>query len=151
MNTVSLIRKVVGAAAVSDNISGGIIKKNSLSRPVPVGSHVRAYMLVCAVIAVTGSMAKGDWTHFRFDPAHHGVNPNETILTPANVGGLTVKWRITIRGTNGTNFASVSVLDDKVYVVSVYTSKVHALNKDTGQELWSFPSDAIEGADNAWT
>ena len=30
-------------------------------------------------------------------------------------------------------------------------SKVHALNKDTGQELWSFPSDAIEGADNAWT
>jgi outer membrane protein assembly factor BamB len=109
----------------------------------------RTFALLCAAILATASIAKGDWTHFRFDPAHHGVNPNETILTPANVGGLTVKWRITIRGTNGTNFASASVLDDKVYVVSVYTSKVHALNKDTGQELWSFPSDAIEGADNA--
>ena len=48
MNIVSLIRKAVGDA-VSDNIGGAIIKKNSLARPVPVCSHVRAYMLVCAV------------------------------------------------------------------------------------------------------
>ena len=150
MNVVSLIRKRVGTA-VSDNIGTEIIKENSVAKPVTTSSRVRAYMLVCAVIAVFGSIARADWTHFRFDPAHHGVNPNETILTPANVGGLIAKWRITIRGTNGTNFASASVLDDKVYVVSLYTSKVHALNKETGQELWSFPSDAIEGADNAWT
>jgi outer membrane protein assembly factor BamB len=150
MNIVSLIRKAV-CDAVSDNISGAIVKENSLARPVPICGRVREYVFLCAAILATASIAKGDWTHFRFDPAHHGVNPNETILTPANVGELTVKWRITIRGTNGTNFASASVLDKQVYVVSVYTSKVHALNKDTGQELWSFPSDAIEGADNAWT
>src|SRR5215510_15348045 len=102
-------------------------------RPVPC-RRLPTYALLCTAIVATVSIARGDWTHFRFDPAHHGVNPNETILTPANVGELTVKWRITIRGTNGTNFASASVLDDKVYVVSVYTSKVHALNKDTGQE-----------------
>jgi outer membrane protein assembly factor BamB len=150
MNIISLIRKTVSSAR-PDNGRSEIIKENILARPIPVCRRVRACVLLCAIIAVTGSMARGDWTHFRFDPAHHGVNPNETILSPANVGGLTVKWRITIRGSNGTNFASASVLDDKVYVVSVYTSKVHALNKDTGQELWSFPSDAIEGADNAWT
>lgn len=150
MNIVSLICKAV-SGAVLDYIGSAITKETNLTRPIPVGNRVRAGVFLCAAILATTSIGKGDWTHFRFDPAHHGVNPNETILTPANVGELTVKWRITIRGTNGTNFASASVLDDKVYVVSVYTSKVHALNKDTGQELWSFPSDAIEGADHAWT
>src|SRR6266487_489823 len=149
MNTVSLIRKVVGAAAVSDNISGGIIKKNSLSRPVPVGSHVRAYMLVCAVIAVTGSMAKGDWTHFRFDPAHHGVNPNETILTPANVANLTVKWRTNI---GGGCFASASVVNGKLYTADTGSARgqLHALDSATGQVLWNFPPDAIT-SDHSWT
>src|SRR5215475_6314312 len=150
MNVVSYIRRTVSGIRY-DSFGTALIKENSLAKPLSLGQRYRVYMLLCAAIAGTASIAKGDWTHFRFDPAHHGVNPNETILSPANVGNLTVKWRITIRGTNGTNFASASVLDDKVYVVSVFTSKVHALNKDTGQELWSFPSDAIEGADNAWT
>ena len=63
MNIVSLIRKAVGAA-VSDNTSGTIIKKNILAMPVPVGSHVREYVLLCAAILGTASIAKGDWTHF---------------------------------------------------------------------------------------
>ena len=149
MNTVSLIRKVVGAAAVSDNISGGIIKKNSLSRPVPVGSHVRAYVLVCAVIAVTASIAKGDWTHFRFDPAHHGVNPNETILTPANVANLAAKWRTNI---GGGCFASATVVNGKLYTADTGSARgqLHALDSATGQVLWNFPPDAITG-DHSWT
>lgn len=118
-----------------------------VNRRVAVGFN----MSLVSVLLALGSMAKGEWTHFRFDPAHHGFKPDETILSPANVGNLTVKWRITIRGTNGTNFASASVVGDKVYVVSVYTGKIHALDNATGQEVWSFPSDAIEGADNAWT
>src|SRR4029450_11617228 len=105
MNIINLIRKAVGGA-LSDNIDGAMTKENSRARPVTVGGRIRVYVLVCAAVVATVSMAIGDWTLFRFDPAHHGVNPNETILSPANVGGLTVKWRITIRGSNGTNFAS---------------------------------------------
>src|SRR5262245_26610627 len=150
MNIVSLICKAV-SGAVLDYIGSAITKETNLPRPIPARNRVRAGVFLCSAILASASNANGRWIDFRFDPEHHGVNPNETILTPANVAELTVKWRITIRGTNGTNFASASVLDDKVYVVSVYTSKVHALNKDTGQELWSFPSDAIEGADHAWT
>src|SRR5919106_5914561 len=97
MNTVSRFRKAIGDA-VSDHISGAIIKENSVSRPVPVCNRVREYALLFAAIFATTSIANGDWTHFRFDPAHHGVNPNETILSPANVANLTVKWRTNIGG-----------------------------------------------------
>ena len=41
MNIVSLVRKAVGDA-VSDNISGAIIKENSHARRVTVGGWVRA-------------------------------------------------------------------------------------------------------------
>src|SRR6266545_8118649 len=136
MNIISLIRKTVSSAR-SDNGRSEIIKENILARPIPVRRRVRAYVLLCAIIAVTGSMARGDWTHFRFDPAHHGVNPNETILSPANVGGLTVKWRTNI---GGGCFASASVVDGKLYTADTGSAngKLHALDAATGQELWTF-------------
>jgi eukaryotic-like serine/threonine-protein kinase len=148
MNIVVLIRKAVGDA-VSDNISEAIIKESTQGRRVAVGGRVRAYLLVCAAIAATGSMARGDWTHFRFDPAHHGVNPNETILSPANVANLTVKWRTNI---GGGCFASASVVDGRLYTADTGSAngKLHALDTATGQELWTFPSDALPG-DHAWT
>jgi outer membrane protein assembly factor BamB len=148
MNIVSLVRKA-GSSVLSDNIGGTLNKENSLARPVAVGARVRAYSLVCAAIAATVSMAIGDWTHFRFDPTHHGVNPNETILSPANVGNLTVKWRTNI---GGGCFASASVVDGKLYTADTGSAngKLHALDAATGQELWTFPSDALAG-DHAWT
>ncbi len=103
-----------------------------------------AYPLLCAAIAATGSMARGDWTQYRFDPAHHGVNPNETILSPATVGRLTVKWRASVGGGGD---ASASVADGRVYVVrdSANGAKLYALDRNTGQELWNFPPDALSG------
>ena len=92
MNIVNLIREAVSGAGFH-NIDSAIPREKNLPRPVPIGSRVRIYALLCAAIAATGSMARGDWTQFRFDPTHHGVAPDETILSPANVANLTVKWR----------------------------------------------------------
>jgi len=104
------------------------------------------YALICLAIAATGPLARGDWTQFRYDPAHHGVNPNETILSPKNVGDLKVKWRVAA-GAGGE--ASASVMDDRVYVVRAAVNSPHgnlyALDRNTGQQLWSFPPDAIVG------
>jgi eukaryotic-like serine/threonine-protein kinase len=113
------------------------------------GSRVRTYALLYAAIAAIASIARGDWTHFRFDPAHHGVNPNETILSPANVANLTVKWRTNI---GGGCFASASVVDGKLYTADTGSAngKLHALDSATGQELWTFPPDALRG-DHSWT
>ena len=148
MNIVSLIRKAVGAA-VSVDVGGAIIKENRLTKPFPVCGRVREYVLLCAAVAATGSIARADWTQFRFDPAHHGVNPNETILTPANVVNLTIKWRTNI---GGGCFASASVVSGKLYTADTGSARgqLHALDSATGQVLWNFPPDAITG-DHSWT
>ena len=109
----------------------------------------RMCAILCAAIAATASFARADWTHFRFDPAHRGVNPNEAILSPANVANLTVKWRTNI---GGGCFASASIFEGKLYTADTGSAdgKLHALDIATGQELWTFPSDALRG-DHSWT
>src|SRR4030095_86884 len=131
MNISNLIRKAVGGA-LSDNIGSAITKENSRARPVAVGGRVRAYLLVCTAIAATVSMAIGGWTLSRFDTDHHGVNPNETILSPANVANLTVKWRTNI---GGGCFASSSVVGGKLYTADTGSAngKLHAMDSATGQ------------------
>jgi outer membrane protein assembly factor BamB len=150
MNIVSLIRKTV-SGAVFDNIASAVAKESNVVRAATqsLGSHARLYGLVCVGIAVIPSIARGDWTHFRFDPAHHGVNPNETILSPSNVANLTVRWRTNI---GGGCFASASVVAGKLYTADTGSAngKLHALDASTGQQLWTFPPDALPG-DHAWT
>src|SRR2546423_9579384 len=111
----------------------------------PAGTRT-VYALICVAIAATGPLARGDWTQFRYDTAHHGVNPNETILSPDNVANLTVKWRATVGGGGA---ASASVMGDQVYVVRDAANspggKLYALDRNTGQQLWSFPPDAVTG------
>src|SRR4026209_920636 len=140
MNTVSFICEAV-AHALSDNICPVITQESSLASRVSVCGRVWASVLLCAVIAASASIASADWTHFRFDATHHGVNPNETILTPTNVANLTVKWRTNI---GGGCFASASIFEGKLYTADTGSAdgKLHALDIATGQELWTFPSDA---------
>jgi outer membrane protein assembly factor BamB len=143
MNTVNLIRAAV-CGRLSQNIDGAITKEDSLTRPSWICSRVRVYLLLCAAIASTASIANGDWTQFRFDPAHHGVNPDEMILSPSDVANLTVKWRTNI---GGGCFASADVVNGELYTADTGSAngKLHALDIATGQELWTFPSDALPG------
>ncbi len=143
MNIVNLFRAAV-SGRLSQNIGGAIIKENSLTRQGMICSRVQVYALLCTAIAATGPMARGDWTQFRFDPAHHGVSPDETILSPENVADLTAKWRTNI---GGGCFASASVVDGKLYTADTGSAngKLHALDAATGQQLWTFPADALPG------
>jgi outer membrane protein assembly factor BamB len=140
MNIISEIIR-----AVPDN-TFRLERKPAAIGGVPVTARVRAYVLLCATIAATGSMARADWTQYRFDAAHHGVNPNETILSPTTVGNLTVKWRTSI---SGGGLASASVANGLVYVVrnsgTEPGGKLYALDRNTSQQLWSFPPDALTG------
>ncbi|HZS18973.1 MAG TPA: PQQ-binding-like beta-propeller repeat protein [Candidatus Udaeobacter sp.] len=143
MNIVNLIRKTVRGAAFDDNVDG-IGQPHSVRKQMPIRSPVLVYLLACMAIAVGGSIARADWRQFRFDPAHHGVNPNETILSPANVANLTVKWRTDI---GGGCFASADVVNGRLYTADTGSAngKLHAVDAVTGQELWTFPSDALPG------
>ncbi|HZS18972.1 MAG TPA: PQQ-binding-like beta-propeller repeat protein [Candidatus Udaeobacter sp.] len=143
MKIVKRIRKTISGDAADNNVDG-IEKSHTRREPMPVKSPVLVYLLACAAIPITGSTATAEWTQFRFDPAHHGVNPNETILSTANVANLTAKWRTNI---GGGCFASADIVDGKLYTADTGSAngKLHAVDAATGQELWTFPSDALPG------
>ncbi len=85
------------------------------------------------------SAAPTNWTQFHFFGDHQGVNPYETVLSPATVGGLHVKWRFPL------GEASPAVVDGVVF--AGVENKLFALNATTGAQIWSYQiSSACVGA-----
>ncbi len=90
-----------------------------------------------------GTSKNTDWLRFNFDPARSGVNPNETILTPATVSGLHRLWSVTLPDVadstpilvHGLTFADGSK-HDVIYLTTKSGSLV-ALDAATGLQLWA--------------
>lgn len=88
-----------------------------------------------------GESGNVDWTQFNFDPAHDGYNPYETILSPANVGNVILKWSYT--PPNGAFEGSPAVSGGIVYFGVENTTlhdyyAVFALNANTGALIWNY-------------
>jgi hypothetical protein len=49
-----------------------------------------------------------DWAKFHFDLSNSGYNPYESILSPATVGNLVLKWTYRTMGAIETNPAVVN-------------------------------------------
>ena len=114
---------------------------------LPRTSKLLTCLLILQAASFWGSMLQAqttDYITYHFDNARDGLNPNETILTPANV--------------NVSNFGKVGfyALDGKVDAQPLYLSKVpiaggthnvlyavtehdsvYALDADTGSILWT--------------
>jgi outer membrane protein assembly factor BamB len=73
-----------------------------------------------------------DWPMFGGDLANTRNNPNETAITPANVGMLKPLWTWKGAGTTGT-----PVVAGGVVYVPTWDGKVHALDAASGMEKWS--------------
>jgi PQQ-like domain len=67
-----------------------------------------------------------NWRQFRFNDAHTGVNPNETILNKQNVPRLQLLWQAQLG--NLVNYSSPAVVNGVVYIGS------------TDGRLWAYPS-----------
>jgi outer membrane protein assembly factor BamB len=78
-----------------------------------------------------------NWTKFRFDAAGTGLNPYETVLSPATVPGLTNLWT---RAMPGYVVSSPAVVNGIVYVsvgpVGLNSAYLYAVDAATGQALW---------------
>jgi polyvinyl alcohol dehydrogenase (cytochrome) len=72
-----------------------------------------------------------DWPMYNHDPEGSRYNSAETVLSPATVGNLGVRWTFP---TAGPIAGTPAVVNDHVYVADA-TGAVYALDRD-GHELW---------------
>src|SRR5260370_22656450 len=83
-----------------------------------------------------------NWLQFSFDQEKTGTNPNETILTPANVGNLkqifTFKASSVVDGAPVylSNVATPSGVRNLLFI-SEFNGRIDAVDADTGALVWS--------------
>jgi polyvinyl alcohol dehydrogenase (cytochrome) len=82
---------------------------------------------------VPGDAPVTEWPVFGFDGANSRSNPDETIVSPENVGDLEEVWRVEdLRGVT----ATPTVVDGVVYIGD-FTGSVRAIDAATGEEVWT--------------
>ncbi len=76
-----------------------------------------------------------NWSQFRYLPSHTGCNPHETVLSPATVVNLGLRWKYATRGYVS---SSPAVANGVAYVGGGGDNNVYALNASTGALLWQY-------------
>jgi len=76
-----------------------------------------------------------EWTQYGFLSTHTSFNSRETILTRANVAGLTWQWAGEV-GKVGISFASAAVVGRGIVYVAA-DGMIFAFRADDGKKLWS--------------
>jgi len=81
---------------------------------------VLGFMIMSAVATAAFSPSQAEapvnWTQFRFDDRHTGVNPFETILNPINVPKLQVSWQAQLGKL--VDFSSPAVVNGSAFIGS---------------------------------
>ncbi|HLY31004.1 MAG TPA: PQQ-binding-like beta-propeller repeat protein [Ktedonobacterales bacterium] len=87
--------------------------------------------------------ATGDWPMFGYAPDRSGVNPGETLLTPATVGHMQKLWQVALPDVadsspillHGLRFPDGKLRD--VLYVTTRDGRIIALDANDGSTLWS--------------
>ena len=99
-------------------------------------------LLLCALASLAGPAAAYDWLQFGGNPQHNGLNTSETILTPANIGTLTLKYQVTLAGNaDGApiflqGVTTASGVKDLLFVTT-RDGRIIALDAQTGAVIWN--------------
>jgi outer membrane protein assembly factor BamB len=86
--------------------------------------------------------AMGDWPQYGHGPEHDSFNPDETVLSPATVGGLKVHWRVRPRPFEA--FGAPLVAGSTVFGTVagqpflIVPARVEAVDATTGSLKWTF-------------
>ena len=109
---------------------------NVPSKALPGPHLVQAKEILGTKLVRTNFLVRTDWTQFRFDSSHKGLDPYENLLSSTTVGRLTLRWSYQ---TGAAVYSSPTVANGVVYVGS-YDKHLYALNASTGALLWKYPT-----------
>ncbi len=90
-----------------------------------------------------------NWPQFHFDSAHTGFNPNETILSPANVGNLVLDWKYQAPPYFDRFPSSPDVVGGAVYFGGEGWGNVYSVDAQTGQTRWIWANNGSEAPSTA--
>ena len=76
------------------------------------------------------------WRQYQFSADRSGLNPDENVLGPDSVSGLTLKWQQQV----GSRFGSSPVVAGMLYVGS-YDGSLYALDAETGTVRWKYSTE----------
>ncbi len=99
-------------------------------------------LLLCALALLAGPAGAYDWLQFGGNPQHNGLNTSETVLTPANIGTLTLKYQVTLAGNaDGApvflqGVTTASGVKDLLFVTT-RDGRIIALDAQTGAVIWN--------------
>jgi len=102
--------------------------------------------VVIAVIGLAeGEDGSGQWPVAGRDLGNTRSAPGESQISPANAASLTMKWTFT---TGGDVSATPTVAGDAVFVPD-WAGNVYAVNRKTGQQIWSVQVPQLDGVAGA--
>jgi polyvinyl alcohol dehydrogenase (cytochrome) len=108
--------------------------------------RLRSRLLLCIALLMIGltqpvpvAAANSEWPMWGYNLSNHRYNPNETIITPANVQKLRVRWTFAFPNT-GIASNQPTVIGDTAYVGS-WNGSVYALDVATGKVRWEFSNN----------
>jgi outer membrane protein assembly factor BamB len=137
-----------GATAVTFHGVGASFTVDSYSRitaTVPAGATTGKIKVTTKVGTAASStafdvlVAGPGWPQVGYDAANSSYNPNETILTPANVSSLQLAWRDhTGKLGGGRPAGQPAIVNGILYVGS--NANLYALDAVSGAPLWSAPA-----------
>lgn len=88
--------------------------------------------------------APGDWPMWQHDVSGSRFNPDETTLSPANVGKLALAWSFAFPGADAAS-SQPAVVGDTLYVGG-RDGYFYALDAKTGTQRWRFDTSSVTGA-----
>jgi polyvinyl alcohol dehydrogenase (cytochrome) len=103
---------------------------------------------VCiAIYAADTTSSAGPWPVAGHDLSNSRNQPAETLINRSNVNSLTMKWAFR---TGGDVSATPTVGSNAIYVPD-WAGNLYAINKTTGQAIWSTTISQYDGVANSYS
>ena len=111
--------------------------------------RAEAMAVIAGTLLAAGAALAADWPQYGGDIRNSRNQAGETAITPANVGGLVVKWTFDTTGGDpdaigGDISATPSVQDGYLYFGD-WNGGIHKVDAATGAAVWSVDLSSITG------